>query len=166
MLRLSRSLHFQIHTEGICSFHFINYHLRKYPSGLSQSVRSESRHHCVLKKAELHSHVERWLVWLVIHPQHGNLQGPSDQADCVCWASLTRKSIFQKSTIFCQIWGTVILRKNTTTEYKIHLWEECACWFQKYEKIYILESTEYGKHAHYYLILEELKDRKTVLQFD
>lgn len=28
------------------------------------------------------------------------------------------------------------------------------------KKIYILELIEYGKHAHYYLILEELKDRK------
>ena len=32
--------------------------------------------------------------------------------------------------------------------------------FRGMKKIYILELIDYGKHAHYYLILEELKDRK------
>lgn len=70
------SLYFQIYTERICSLHFIKYHWRKYPSGLSQSILSDRRQHHVLMKAELTSHMERSLVWLVIYPQRRNRPGP------------------------------------------------------------------------------------------
>ena len=79
----------------------------------------------------------------------------------VCVGHLWQGKAYSKKYHILSNLGYRYFKKKTPPLNTRYIFERNArADFRSMKKIYILESIEYGKHAHYYLILEELKDRK------